>query len=383
MSSPDTISPADASWRGELPQPEEVRRLALRQREQLHLTRHLHLTRLRQQERERHLARLVEEADEKLRQFRAEHAAWLAEKAALEQALAGEIEAIAGREQALQQGVADLERRNAEFEQRPKPSDRGQEDVQALRQETEHLRKLLIARNREIAKAAEEQIQETAAFDQHKQQLRVEIDVLTQRLHDQTRAVEELRAEATIPAKSLHTEELAALRSQVSELSKLLAERDRQVEALQAMPRPAAVAQPDAIDFTTYETDLNEFRRQLEADRVELDEQLEYLQSRQSDLEGAAREAEVEMSRERATISRERAQLDRMREEIRVEVERLQREGGARAALGAVNKLAEEMSARRTGRGETTAVRPKPTAGSADGTKAVSGRGLRGRLGDV
>jgi hypothetical protein len=97
----------------------------------------------------------------------------------------------------------------------------------------------------------------------------------------------------------------------------------------------------------SYEAELHRFRLELEQDRQVLNEEIAQLRQRQEELEEAAREAELEMSRERAIFANERAEMNRLREEIRLERERQQREGGARDRLGPVSKLKEELTGKR------------------------------------
>jgi hypothetical protein len=95
---------------------------------------------------------------------------------------------------------------------------------------------------------------------------------------------------------------------------------------------------------------LADFRRQLEADRLEVAEQIELVRERQDEVEELGRRTELELARERAMLSRERVQLDRLREEIRIDMERLQRESGARQALSVLQKLNDEIPERRRAR---------------------------------
>src|SRR5262249_37408629 len=111
-----------------------------------------------------------------------------------------------------------------------------------------------------------------------------------------------------------------------------------------------------------YEAELTEFRRQLEADRRDLEEQLLMMRQRQSDLDDAGSRAELEISRERASLSRERAQLERMRTDMRMDMERMQREGGTREALMGLHRLVDEMNERRQSR-ETAARTDSPPKG--------------------
>jgi hypothetical protein len=60
------------------------------------------------------------------------------------------------------------------------------------------------------------------------------------------------------------------------------------------------------------------------------------------------REAEVQLSRERARMAHERAELDRLRSEIRLEQERTRREGGARKQVrSSVRRLQQALTDQR------------------------------------
>jgi len=406
------------------PAAEEARRLAIRRREQLYYARHLHRQRHRQLEQEQHTIWLKQQADVKLQEFRRDYDRWLAEKSQLEGALAAEVDRIARQEVEVKQARETLELQRAEIAKQPAPAQREDVDINAMRLETEHLRKLLILRNREIAKAAEEQMRDTAAWEKQRDDLHLEINTLKRQMQENACELEQARAELAAQRDALQAEleaqagqlqaewaaqveqkraavaaeaassngemmnEVRRLRDQVAVLTRQLEEKEAQIGSLRVETERSAEARAKALDFENYEAELNDFRQQLESDRRELDEQLELLAQRKADLNDASRNAEVEMSRERAMLSRERVQLDRMRDEIRMEMERIQREAGSRDALGAIHKLTDEMSSRRIARAggssDGTAARPKPTGGSADGTsKAGGSRSLRGRLGDV
>src|SRR5438067_192552 len=105
----------------------------------------------------------------------------------------------------------------------------------------------------------------------------------------------------------------------------------------------------------------------LEEQRAELARWIADLQSVQASLgqEGAGdgqpliaeneelREMEMEMSRERAELARERQRLERLRDEVKVDLERLQRDGGMRESLAPVQRLREEMHGKKQPAGKT------------------------------
>lgn len=147
--------------------------------------------------------------------------------------------------------------------------------------------------------------------------------------------------------------EVADLKGENELLHQLLQERDgvveelkQQVEELKNQPQPEPQQQakaPTNSDLENYEAELNQYRQQLEADRAKLNKEVEQLRSRNAEMDEAIREMEMEMSKERAELARERTRLDRLREEVRSEVERMQRDGGMRESLAHVQKLREEM----------------------------------------
>ena len=133
---------------------------------------------------------------------------------------------------------------------------------------------------------------------------------------------------------------------ELNDLRAQLKEKEALVEELRVarQERPAA-SFVDVAD-RDYEAELTEFRRQLEADRHGLNEEIQQLRARNAELNEAAREAELQLSRERAQLARERVQLDRLREEIRQELDRVQRNAGVRERLVAVERLKDEVAER-------------------------------------
>jgi pSer/pThr/pTyr-binding forkhead associated (FHA) protein len=126
-------------------------------------------------------------------------------------------------------------------------------------------------------------------------------------------------------------------------LRQLIEERNAEIEERQHKPEPQP--QPAVgIDVETYESELNQYRMQLEADRRKLTAEIEQLRVRNQELDEATRDMEMELSRERAELARERIRLERLRDETRSEVERLQRDAGVRQSLASVQRLRDEMS---------------------------------------
>lgn len=139
----------------------------------------------------------------------------------------------------------------------------------------------------------------------------------------------------------------ARLQGEIDQLNQLLQEREKEIDALKKQATPVAKGTLRESDLENYESELNQYRRQLETDREKLNAEIEQLRERNAELDEAVREMEMEMSRERAELARERTRLDRMREDVRLEMERLQRDGPVRESLASVQKLREEMNQRK------------------------------------
>jgi pSer/pThr/pTyr-binding forkhead associated (FHA) protein len=125
-------------------------------------------------------------------------------------------------------------------------------------------------------------------------------------------------------------------------LREMLRQREQEIAQLQIDATPK-----DENDLASYEAELNRFRQQLEKDRAKLGEEFETLRVRNEEMDETIREMEMQMSRERAEMARERQRLDRMREEIKLEMERMQRDTGVRESLATVQKLREEINGSR------------------------------------
>ena len=60
----------------------------------------------------------------------------------------------------------------------------------------------------------------------------------------------------------------------------------------------------------------------------------------------------MEMSKERAELARERMRLERVREEIKTDMDKMQREASVRDSLAGVQKLRDEMNGKQLGKGD-------------------------------
>jgi len=172
--------------------------------------------------------------------------------------------------------------------------------------------------------------------------LRAEIALLSEELQNKEQVIQELQNH---PSGSSNDSEFAAeleqLRAENGLLKQLLEERNSSSE--QAEPH---IPQPPkgADDLERYESELNEYRRTLDADRDKLNREVEVLRDRNKELDEAIREMEMEMSKERAELARERMRLERVREEVKNDMERLQRELSVRDSMAPVQKLRDEIA---------------------------------------
>ena len=213
-----------------------------------------------------------------------------------------------------------------------------------LRTENQQLRQILTEYEQRLS--ADQEAAPRSGNDHH---LREENELLRRLLQEKDRFVEELRSAGGTPASGTPPEAQAQTEAQAQELQLLrdqVAKLEKQVQEEQSKQAPAddAPSPPlDDVDLDSLEAELRRERRQLEADRVKLNREIESLRTRNTELNEATREMEMELSRERAEMARERMRLDRMREDIKSEMERIQRDGGVRESLANVNRLRDEM----------------------------------------
>jgi chromosome segregation ATPase len=210
--------------------------------------------------------------------------------------------------------MAELTRMQQSMHAPPPQPATPDDDLEAILQDNERLR--------EQVRELQRQLSAVPPDDSAK--LREENAVLRQLLDVQQNAP---------PARSADDQE------EIATLNRLLQEKEAEIAKLQKTPGPMR-----ETDLESYESELNQFRQQLEQDRAKLNKEIEQLRLRNAELDEATREMEMEMSRERAELGRERQRLDRLREDVRLEMERIQREGGVRESLANVHKLREEMN---------------------------------------
>src|SRR5262245_16528945 len=144
-------------------------------------------------------------------------------------------------------------------------------------------------------------------------------------------------------AEPVSSKEADELRAQTELMQRLLEEKDAVIEELQTRQNEVAKEVTPEIDVDSFEAELLRDRRQLEADRQTLDAEIQQLKVRNEELDEATREMEMGLSRERADLARERQRLERLRDEVKVDLEKLQRDGGMRESLAGVQRLREEQ----------------------------------------
>jgi chromosome segregation ATPase len=198
--------------------------------------------------------------------------------------------------------------------------------------------------------------------------LRMGNDCLQQIVTERDQQLGELHQQLTALPQEHRQDEMYL--AELYDLREQLKEKESLIEQLQAA-RPETTP-PSFSDDHDYEAELTEFRRQLEADRQGLNEELEQLRGRNAELHDAARDAELQLSRERAQLARERVELDRMREEIRQQLECIQRDAGLRERLSAVERLKDEVIERQR---QPEGI-PSPSARRKSGSSLTSWRAL-------
>jgi len=202
------------------------------------------------------------------------------------------------------------------------------EELAALKSEIESLRE-------QLRKAEQPPLAASADSDEVRQENKV-----LRRLLDEAEAdLRELKKDVSGGHEAgPGSAELPALQDELQALRDQLSQKDGLIAELKNEAKSHPIGDPES-----YEAELNRFRKELEADRSRLNKEIESLRLRNSELDDATREMEMELSRERAEMARERIRLDRMRDEVKADMERLQREHDVRGTLGSVQKLREEI----------------------------------------
>jgi DNA repair exonuclease SbcCD ATPase subunit len=285
---------------------------------------------------------------------------WVNDQAAILERLARQKSAMAQVEETLREQRRSLDDVLTALQQpRPEGDAPDAKELELLREENERLRQM-------------------APHDSPGQLTAAELAVLlkeNEELHHMLAVLESEREQAALgqaASAGLASTNSEAAAAEAELLRKLLKEKEDLIAELQV---ESAKDIGDG-DPETFEAELNKFRRQLEADRKKLAQDIEAVRIRNEELDEETRESELAMSRERAELARERQRLERLREEVRLELERIQRDAGMRDRLVPVQNLRDEINSRRTPGNDQT---PKP--GKED-PLAARLRGLRNRMMD-
>jgi pSer/pThr/pTyr-binding forkhead associated (FHA) protein len=226
---------------------------------------------------------------------------------------------------------ADMEKlrsENASLRQLIGAADQPNDAAVEVREENKLLRQMLDEAEAELRNAKSAPIQ---GDSNELEQLRGENDLLRTLLHEKEDALSASGDSANVDK----------LKEQLQVLQESLNEREAQIAELK---EGAQIGDTD-----TYEAELNTFRKELEKDRTRLNKEIDTLRIRNQELDEATREMEMEMSRERAEMARERIRLDRLREELKADMEKMQREHDVRGSLASVHKLRDEIAQRTAG----------------------------------
>jgi pSer/pThr/pTyr-binding forkhead associated (FHA) protein len=235
---------------------------------------------------------------------------------------------------ALQDEVERLTRENAELRQHAQPMDTVSGEMKELGEEVARLSR----ENAELREQRPTVDQSSAAVEQ----LHAEIALLRAELQSK----DHLLRESELRTASTQND------ASINELEQLRAENDLLKQILEEKASSEALPARDDIgenDLEQYESELNEYRRQLDSERTALNHELGTLRERNKELDEAIREMEMELSKERAELARERIRLERIREEVKIDMERLQREVAVRDSMAPVQKLRDELVQKKTG----------------------------------
>jgi DNA repair exonuclease SbcCD ATPase subunit len=217
----------------------------------------------------------------------------------------------------------------------------------ALREQRTELAKMIGELKSLQGSIRRQQSGDVQALLEENQQLRDMVGELERRL-----ALQVELAQSTPPAPGAPDAHVEPLLEENQMLRQLLEEKSHAVgeleERLRSAPVPKVTAKVQANDqdLENFEAELNQFRRQLENDRTRFDQECEQFRERQAELDEATKEMEMAMSRERAELARERIRLDRLREEVKNELERMQRDAGVMQSLAPVQRLREQLNQR-------------------------------------
>jgi pSer/pThr/pTyr-binding forkhead associated (FHA) protein len=276
---------------------------------------------------------------------------WVQDQTTLSTGLEMQQAVLDEKKLVLMRMMGELKKMQEDLRRQAKP------DVQALHAEIERLRRenadlrglasqsdthALLEEN-ESLRTRVQHLEEQPGDAGQLADLRAEIDLLREELDHKEKALDNL---------SQHGSQAQSMRTENELLKKLLEEKNL---AMDLLVQKTKVAPKSENDLERYETELNEFRRQLETDRAKFNAEVEMLRDRNKELDEAIREMEMEMSKERAELGRERMRLERVREEVKADAERLQRELSVRDSMAPVQKLRDELNGKQAA-GKTKSV---------------------------
>jgi pSer/pThr/pTyr-binding forkhead associated (FHA) protein len=311
------------------------------------------------QEFEKQLSRQQDQLQREQEEFTNMKDQWVRSQAKSAEALQEQQAVLAQQENAVRAHKAELGRMMAELKKLQEDlRKQAKGDLRGLQEELAKVQ----AENAELRTFLEAGVAGSPDVDE----LRAQVKLLQDELEAKELALLELRE--VPPAKSSH--DSVNLRAENDLLKKLLEEKNQILEDMSAVHEQTPKSEGD---LERYEAELNEFRRNLESDRNKLNAEVELLRERNKELDEAVREMEMEMSKERADLARERMRLERVREEVKTDMDKLQREASVRDSMAGVQKLRDEMTGKQPGKGEksvTDRLRARTQVG--DSTTAAS-----------
>ncbi len=257
---------------------------------------------------------------------------WVKAQSKSSEALEDQQSALSQQELAVRAQKAELTRMMGELKKMQEDlRKQARADVRAIQDDLERVK----SENAELRAALDEIRQggdgpDHADFESQFGELRGQVQLLRDELDAKEAILRELQE---TPHAAGNAAETTKLRSENQLLKKLLEEQKQ-------APAPAK----NEADLEQYETELNELRRQLEGDRNTLNKEVEMLRDRNKELDEAIREMEMEMSKERAELGRERMRLERVREEVKTDMEKMQREIAVRDSMAPLQKLRDELT---------------------------------------
>ena len=253
-------------------------------------------------------------------------------------ALASQEAAVRAQKAELARMMAELRKMQEDVRKQARPDVRAlQDDLDRARKENAELRAMVADLENKPAAPGD--------FQHRLDDLDAEVVLLREELDRKDAILQELADRPAGPVDA----NAEKLRAENELLKKLL---DEKSELISELSTKQGGGPKNEGDLERYEAELNEFRRQLETDRIKLNKEVEMLRERNKELDEAIREMEMEMSKERAELARERMRLERVREEVKSDMEKMQREAAVRDSMAPVQKLRDELTGKQSGAGK-------------------------------